>query len=132
MKLDPHGLLRSFLAIGGGFLVCAAGVAMVTTLTSKWGSAHWRAQQQVSSMPAMLLNLLVSCGCALLGGAVAGLLAPVQPLLHALTLAIAILVLAGIASAELPRNFSLTYRLALIALPPIAALAGGILLVLLR
>ncbi len=120
-------LLRSFLAIAGGFYVIAMCVGGATLL------ARWLAPE-LSRLPpsrrAQAFNLVASSLFAALGGSTTARLAPLSPLVHSLILAIVVLLVAAVATTELRGVAHGLYPLALTVLPSIAALAGGILTVL--
>jgi hypothetical protein len=122
-------LLRSFLAIAGGFYVIAMCVGGATLL------ARWLAPG-LSAMPpsrgAQAFNLICSSVFCAEGGSVAARLAPASPLVHSLILAMVVLLVAAAAASALRGIARGVYPLALAVLPPAATLAGGILTVLYR
>ena len=122
-------LLRSFLAIAAGFYTIAMCVGGATLL------ARWLAPG-LSTMPpsraAQAFNLIGSSLFAAEGGSVTARMAPASPLIHALILAIIVLLVASVAASGLRNITQGFYPLALTVLPPLAALAGGILTVLYR
>lgn len=132
-------LLRSLLAIGAGFGVIAALVA-VTTLLKRWLIPSWTEARP--SAGARFFNLAASCLYCAMGGRVVARLAPVSPLVHALVLAIIVLLLSTLAAkdlqtagpthAEADRTSPVPagYSLALAVLPSLATLGAGILTVL--
>lgn len=121
--------LHSLIAIAAGF-GCIAGLTAITTLLTRWLLPAWA--QLPPSRSAQLFNLLASCLYSAVGGRITTVLAPVSPLIHALILAIIVLLISTAAAAEFrgqPLGF---YPLALAVLPSIATLGAGILTVLYR
>jgi hypothetical protein len=123
-------IFRSFLAIAAGFLLLSTLIGITSVLFRKFVPA-W-SDPENSSRPAMAANLLPTCLYTALGGALTAFLAPRGALAHALMLALVTLVFSAISAFYLPAKFPLSYRLAIIALPPMAALGGGILEALIR
>jgi hypothetical protein len=122
-------LLHSFIAIAAGF-ACMALLIALTTLLTHWLLPGWT--KMPPSRAAQVFNLLASCLYAALGGRVTALLAPVSPLIHALILAIVVLLVSTLAASEFRGQALGYYPLALAVLPSIATLAAGILTTLYR
>ena len=122
-------LLRSFIAIAAGF-ACMALLTAVTTVLTRWLVPSWN--RMPPSRSAQLFNLMASCLYAAVGGRVAAVLAPVSPLIHALILAIVVLLVSTMAASEFRGQALGYYPLALAVLPAIATLGAGILTVLYR
>lgn len=122
-------LLRSLISIAAGF-ACMAVLIAITTLLTRWLIPGWT--RLPPSRAAQIFNLLASCLYAAFGGRVTALLAPASPLIHALILAIIVLLVATIAASEFRGQTLGYYPLALAVLPPTATLAAGILTVLYR
>lgn len=120
-------ILQSLLAIAGGFAWIALTIA-VTTLLTRWLVPSWT--QMPPSRAARLFNVMASCVFAMTGGLLTVRLAPVSPLVHALILAIIVLLLSTIAASELRGSVAGIYPLALAVLPSLATLGGAILAVL--
>lgn len=141
--------LRSLLAIGAGFLTLAVLVSLATVLMRRF-VPQWTMHEETSlddptndpvrggapaaaaSRVGMAVNLAASMIFAAVGGAVTAWLAPDRPLIHALMLALAVLILSALAAHDVGRRTTAIYALALLALTPMAALGGGILVTLLR
>jgi hypothetical protein len=120
-------LLHSFVAIAAGF-GCMAVLITITTLLTRWLVPGWT--RMPPSRAAQIFNLLASCLYGAVGGRVTALLAPVSPLIHALILAIIVLLVSTMAASEFRGQTLGYYPLALAVLPSIATLAAGILTVL--
>jgi hypothetical protein len=145
-----HGLrapdLRSLLAIGAGFLTLVFLVSLATALMRRfWPQWTMPRETGAPTAPAdparisdaasrigMAVNLAASMIFAAAGGAVTAWYAPARPLIHALILSLVVLVLSALAAYDLGRRTTAIYALALLALTPMATLAGGILVTLLR
>jgi hypothetical protein len=122
-------LLHSFFAIAAGFGAMAF-LTAITTLLTRWLVPSWT--KSPPSRAARIFNLIASCLYAALGGRVTTLLAPANPLIHALILAIVILLVSTIAAAEFRGQALGYYPLALATLPSAATLGAAILTVLYR
>jgi hypothetical protein len=122
-------LLRSFIAIAGGF-GCMALLIALTTLLTRWLVPSWSRMPPTRAV--QIFNLVASCLYAAIGGRVTTLLAPVSPLIHSLILAVIVLLVSTIAASEFRGQRLGYYPLALAVLPSMAALGSGILTVLYR
>lgn len=122
-------LLRSFIAIAGGF-ACMALFTAITTLLTRWLVPSWT--KMPPSRSARIFNLVASCLYAVLGGCLTANIAPISPLLHSLILSIVVLLVSTFAASELRGQALGFYPLALAVLPSLATLGGGILAVLYR
>jgi hypothetical protein len=130
------------LAIGAGFFTLAILVS-VATVWMRHSVPQWTAPvrrdgdvdtktEQTTTRLGIAVNLAASMLFAAAGGAVTAWLAPARPLLHTLMLSLAVLIVSALAVHDLRDRARLTYQVALLALTPMAALGGGILVVLLR
>jgi hypothetical protein len=122
-------LRNSLIAIAAGFGSMVLLIA-ITTLLTRWLVPSWT--RMPPSRAARIFNLLASCLYAAFGGRVTALLAPASPLIHALILAIIVLLLSTMAASEFRGQSLGYYPLALAILPSIATLGAGILTVLHR
>jgi hypothetical protein len=122
-------LLRSFIAIAAGF-ACMALLTAVTTLLTRWLTPSWA--RMPPSRTAQIFNLVASCLYGALGGRLTATIAPISPLVHALILAIIVLLISTLAASELRGQALGFYPLALAVLPSLATLGSGILTVLYR
>ncbi len=122
-------LLRSFIAIAAGF-ACMALLTALTTVLTRWLIPSWN--RMPPSRSAKLFNLIASCLYAALGGRTAAVLAPVNPPIHALILAIVVLLVSTMAASEFRGQALGYYPLALAVLPAVATLGAAILTVLYR
>jgi hypothetical protein len=122
-------LLRSFIAIAAGF-ACMAILTAITTLLIRWLTPSWA--RMPPSRTAQIFNLVASCLYGALGGRLTATIAPISPLIHALILAITVLLVSTLAASELRGQALGFYPLALAVLPSLATLGSGILTVLYR
>jgi hypothetical protein len=122
-------LFRSFIAIAAGF-ACMALLTAITTLLMRWLVPSWA--RLPPSRTAQLFNLAASCLYGALGGWLTATIAPVSPLVHALILAIIVLLVSTLAASELRGQALGFYPLALAVLPSLATLGSAILTVLYR
>jgi hypothetical protein len=122
-------LLRSFIAIAAGF-ACMALLTAITTLLIRWLTPSWA--RMPPSRTAQIFNLVASCLYGALGGRLTATIAPISPLIHALILAIIVLLVSTLAASELRGQALGFYPLALAVLPSLATLGSGILTVLYR
>jgi hypothetical protein len=122
-------LLRSFIAIAGGF-ACIALLTAITTLLTYWLVPSWA--KMPPSRSAQIFNLMASCLYAAMAGRFTATVAPMSPLLHSLILAIIVLLVSTLAASELRGQALGLYPLALAVLPSLATLGSGILTVLYR
>jgi hypothetical protein len=122
-------LLRSFIAIAAGF-ACMAFLTAITTLLTRWLTPSWA--RMPPSRTAQIFNLVASCLYGGLGGRLTATIAPISPLIHALILAITVLLVSTLAASELRGQALGFYPLALAVLPSLATLGSGILTVLYR
>jgi hypothetical protein len=122
-------LLRSFIAIAAGF-ACMALLTAITTLLIRWLTPSWA--RMPPSRTAQVFNLVASCLYGGLGGRLTATIAPISPLIHALILAITVLLVSTLAASELRGQALGFYPLALAVLPSLATLGSGILTVLYR
>ncbi len=130
--LPIHEILHSFAAIGAGFLLIALLTAGTTGALRKLAPSWSTPSEGKASRAAMFANLFFSALFGSVGGVLAAFLAPGRPLLHAMLLALVVLVISALAAFELRHTYPAWYQAALLALAPMATLGGGILEVLYR
>lgn len=119
-------VLHAFVALAAGFLTMAVLVVIATALLRKL-TPGW-ADTAANPKPAyVFVNLGYSFLSAAAGGYVTAYIAQHNPLIHALALAIAVLLLAALSALQQRGQQPVWYLLALVALTPIGVLAGGLL-----
>lgn len=117
-------VLRAFLALVAGFATMALLVAIMTALLRKI-TPEWVGTQANSNPGYVFVNLGYSFLAAAAGGYVTASLAEANPLIHALALAIAVLLLAALSALQQRGQQPVWYLLALVAVTPVGVLAGG-------
>jgi hypothetical protein len=117
-------VLRAFLALVAGFATMALLVAVMTALLRKI-TPEWVGTEAKPNPGYVFVNLGYSFLAAAAGGSVTASLAEANPLIHALALAIAVLLLAALSALQQRGQQPTWYLLALVALTPVGVLAGG-------
>jgi len=117
--------LHAFLALLAGFATMAALVGVVTVLLQKlvpgWIGEHGKPKPGY-----VFVNLGYSFLAAAAGGYVTAWIAEHNPLIHALALAITVLLLAALSALQQRGQQHVWYVLTLVALTPLGVLAGGL------
>lgn len=118
-------VLRTFLTLGAGFAAIALMLALATAL------ARWTGKEQVSGKPittgAMLWNLGSTLLAAICGGYLTATLAVANPLIHALALALIVLLLSAMSAIQSRGGYPIWFSLLMVASGPCAVIAGGLL-----
>lgn len=118
-------ILRAFLALLAGFATMAILVMAVTALLQKL-TPDWVGEQGKPKPAYMFVNLGFSFLAAAAGGYVTAWAAHANPLIHALALAITVLLLSAMSAVQQRGKQPVGYMLALVALSPLGVLAGGL------
>jgi hypothetical protein len=119
-------VLRTFLALFAGFLTMAIMVGVATAVLMKcvpeWVGApgHPRAGY-------IFVNLGYSFAAAIAGGYITAWIARNNPLIHALALALIVLLLAALSALQQRGQQPIWYQLTLIAMTPAGVFIGGVL-----
>lgn len=117
-------VLRAFLALAAGFAVMAVliaiAAALLRILTPDWVQITGRPKPAY-----VFVNLGYSFLAAAAGGYVTASLAEHNPLIHALALALAVLLLAALSALQQRGQHPVWYLLSLVAFTPIGVLVGG-------
>jgi hypothetical protein len=119
-------ILHAFLALLAGFLTMAALVGIATVLITKlipeWVGApgHPRAGY-------IFVNLGYSFAAAMAGGYITAWVAKENPLIHALALALIVLLLAALSALQQRGQQPIWYQLLLVAITPLGVVLGGLL-----
>lgn len=115
-------VLRTFLTLAGGFAAMAAILALTTLI------ARWTARKSTGGATReMIWNLGSTLAAALAGGYVTAAIAPLNPLIHALALALIVLLLGGMSAIQARGESPIWFALLMVALAPCAVIAGGLL-----
>lgn len=116
----------AFLSIAGGFATMAALIGFATFLLKRT-VPEWIEQTAQPSRGYLFVNLGYSVAAGLGGGYVAGWIARENPIIHALALALIVLLLSALSALQLRGKQPILYQLLLTALTPVAVFAGGLL-----
>ncbi len=120
-------VLHTFLTLLGGFAVMAMILALTTAL-SRWVSRQANSADGKTIPPtAMLWSLGATLVAAISGGYVTATLATDNPLIHALALAIIVLLLSAMSAIQSRGSYPIWFSLLMVALAPCAVVAGGLL-----
>jgi hypothetical protein len=118
-------ILHAFLALGAGFLSMAVLVGVATAVLMK-RVPEWVGTPGQPRAGYIFVNLGYSFAAAMVGGYVTAWLAYGNPLIHALALALIVLLLSALSSMQSRGQQPIWYQLTLIALTPIGVIAGGL------
>jgi len=117
---------HSFLAILAGFIAVIGFTGIATALLKRFAPDLMRDHAKPDPL-AMAIHVGLNLAFSLLGGYVTARFAQSKPLVHALMLAIVVLLLSAISAVQMKDRQPIYYLLILTAVPPLAVLAGGIL-----
>jgi hypothetical protein len=119
-------ILHAFLALLAGFLAMAllvtAATVVITKLVPAWVGAPGHPRSGY-----IFVNLGYSFAAAMVGGYVTAWLAKDNPLIHALALALIVLLLAALSAIQQRGMQPIWYQLLLVAITPAGVLLGGLL-----
>jgi hypothetical protein len=132
-------VLHAFIALVAGFATMAVLVAVITALLQKL-TPGWVGEGDKAGSPRtgpragggkpkpgyIFVNLGYSFLAAAAGGYVTTWIAQRNPLIHALALAITVLLLAALSALQQRGQQPVWYMLTLVALTPLGVLAGGL------
>ena len=119
-------ILRAFLALLAGFAAMAAIVGVATAVLMKF-VPEWVGVPGQPRAGYVLVNLGYSLAAAMVGGYVTAWIAKNNPLIHALALALIVLLLAALSALQERGQQPIWYQLLLVAVAPIGAMLGGLL-----
>jgi len=117
--------MHAFFALTAGFLTMVVLVGALTALLMRL-TPSWVQDQGKPQPGYIFVNLCYSFLAAAAGGYVTAWAAAANPLYHVLALAIIVLAIAALSAMQQRGHQPIWYQLALIALSPIGAFAGGI------
>ena len=118
-------VLRTFLTLAAGFAAMALILALATA-SARWAGKLPTADKPIST-GAMLWNLGTTLLAALCGGYLTATLAVDNPLIHALALAIIVLLLSALSAMQTRGSYPIWFSLLMVAAGPSAVIAGGLL-----
>lgn len=118
-------ILRAFLALLAGFLTMALMVAAATAVLSKY-IPEWTGTPGQPRAGYIFVNLGYSFAAAIAGGYVTAWIATDNPLVHALALALIVLLLAAVSAVQQRGQQPIWYQLLLVAVTPAGVVLGGL------
>jgi hypothetical protein len=119
-------IAHSFVAILAGFIAIVGCTGIATALLKHFAPDLTREAAPPDQF-IMAVNVGLGLVFSLLGGYITARLAQNNPLVHALMLALAVLLLSALSAVQMKNNQPVYYLLILTAIPPLAVLAGGLL-----
>jgi hypothetical protein len=119
-------ILHAFLALLAGFLSMAVLVGVATVLITKLVPEWVRATAHPSASY-IFVNLGYSLAAAMTGGYITAWAAQDNPLIHALALALIVLLLAALSALQQRGLQPIWYQLLLVAITPLGVFLGGLL-----
>jgi hypothetical protein len=119
-------ILRAFLALLAGFVSMALLVGAVTAVVMKLAPA-WVGPTNTPGTGYVIFNLGYSLAAAAIGGYITAWLVRDNPLIHALALALIVLLLAALSALQQRGMQPIWYQLLLTALTPVGVMAGALL-----
>jgi hypothetical protein len=118
-------ILRAFLALLAGFLTMALMVAAATAVLAKY-IPEWTGTPGQPRAGYIFVNLGYSFAAAIAGGYVTAWIAKDNPLVHALALALIVLLLAAVSAVQQRGQQPIWYQLLLVAVTPAGVVLGGL------
>jgi quinol-cytochrome oxidoreductase complex cytochrome b subunit len=118
-------VLHAFLALLSGFATMAILIAVITILLRRL-TPDWVDTAKSRNPGYVFVNIGYSFAAAAAGGYVTAWIAQQNPLIHALALAIAVLLLSALSALQQRGQHPVWYLLALVAITPVGVLAGGL------
>ena len=119
-------IVRAFLALIAGFVTMAVLVAIATAVLTR-RVPEWVGEKGKPRAGYIFVNLGYSLAAAMVGGYVTAWIAQENPLIHALFLALVVLLLSALSALQQRGLQPIWYQLTLIALTPVGVIAGGLL-----
>jgi hypothetical protein len=117
--------LHAFLALLAGFAIMAVLLLLANVVLARLTPSWVQAEGHPSS-GYVIVNLGSTFLAAAAGGYVTAAIAVANPLYHVLMLAIVVLLLAALSALQVRGKRPIWYLLALVAITPVGALAGGL------
>jgi hypothetical protein len=119
-------IAHSFLALVAGFITIVGLMGITTALLKRIAPDVMRDEAPPNHF-IMAVNVGTGLVCSLLGGYVTARYAQENPLIHALMLALVILLLSAVSAVQMKNKQPVYYLLVLTIVPPLAVLCGGLL-----
>jgi hypothetical protein len=118
-------IAHSFLAILAGFITIVGMMGIATAVLKR--VAPDLSNDNSPDPFIMAVNVGVGLVCSLLGGYVTARYAQGNPIVHALMLALGVLLLSALSAVQMKGKQPTYYLLILTTIPPLAVLCGGLL-----
>jgi hypothetical protein len=119
-------ILHSFVAILAGFITIVGLMGIATALLKRFAPELTRDDAPPDPF-IMAVNVGIGLVCSVSGGYVTARYAQGNPLIHALMLALAVLLLSAMSALQMKGKQPVYYLLVLTIIPPLAVLCGGLL-----
>lgn len=119
-------IAHSFLAILAGFVTIVGLMGIATALLKRFAPRLTRDDAPPDPF-IMAVNVGIGLLCSLLGGYVTARYSQGNPLVHALMLALAVLLLSALSALQMKGRQPVYYLMVLTIIPPLAVLCGGLL-----
>ena len=119
-------ILHAFLALLAGFVTMAVLVGVATAIITK-SVPEWVGAPGQPRAGYIFVNLGYSFAAAIAGGYVTAWVAKDNPLIHALALALIVLLLAALSAMQQRGMQPIWYQLLLVAITPAGVMLGGLL-----
>lgn len=119
-------IARSFLAILAGLITTVGLMGIATALLKRLAPDLTRDDAPPDPFM-MAVNVGIGLVCGLLGGYVTARYAHGNPLVHALMLALAVLLLSALSALQMKGKQPVYYLMVQTIIPPLAVLSGGLL-----
>ncbi|HEX3435694.1 MAG TPA: hypothetical protein VHT24_02930 [Pseudacidobacterium sp.] len=116
---------QSFLAILVGFITIIGLSGIAAALLRRFAPSF--AQEDTHDPFLMAVNVGIGLATSLLGGYVTARFALGNPLVHALMLALVVLLFSAFSAVQMKSKQPVYYLIVLTAIPPLAVLCGGLL-----
>jgi hypothetical protein len=117
-------IAHSFLAILAGFITIVGLMGIATALLKRFALTRDDAPPDPFIMT---VNVGIGLVCSILGGYVTARYAQSNALVHALMLALAVLLLSAISALQMKGKQPVYYLMVITTIPPLAVLCGGLL-----
>ena len=119
-------IAHSFLAILAGFITIVGLMGIATALLKRFAPNLTRDDAPPDPF-IMTVNVGIGLVCSILGGYVTARYAQSNALVHALMLALAVLLLSAISALQMKGKQPVYYLMVITTIPPLAVLCGGLL-----
>ena len=119
-------ILHAFLALLAGFAAMAILIAAATAALTKF-VPEWTAAPGQPRAGYLFVNLGYSLAAAMFGGSITAWVAQENPLIHALALALIVLLLSALSALQQRGQQPIWFQLLMIVVTPAGVILGGLL-----